>query len=368
MPYGIVLSDSITDSSGGVLAPSSSVFRNRLINSDMRIDQRNAGASVTPTTQNQYTLDRWSSYLTQASKYSVQQNAASVTPPVGFTNYLGATSLSAYSVTSTDGFAIQQRIEGLNVADLAWGTANAATVTLSFWVRSSLTGTFGGSVYNSAANRFYPFSYTINSANTWEKETITIAGDTSGTWLTTNGVGVLLSFGLGAGSTLSQTAGAWTASAAITSTGATSVVGTNGATFYITGVQLEKGSTATSFDYRPYGTELMLCQRYLPAIDGGGTTQYYVGQCASATQCYPVIQFPVSVRTQPTGITLSAASSAYSVTNSAAGSVAATAVTFNTAGFNSGTLGVTVASGLAAGNATLFNLNTNKIFFTGCEL
>lgn len=367
MPYGIVLSDSITDSSGGVLAPSSSVFRNRLINSDMRIDQRNAGASVTPTTQNQYTLDRWSSYLTQASKYSVQQNAASVTPPVGFTNYLGATSLSAYSVTSTDGFAIQQRIEGLNVADLAWGTANAATVTLSFWVRSSLTGTFGGSVYNSAANRFYPFSYTINSANTWEKETITIAGDTSGTWLTTNGVGVLLSFGLGAGSTLSQTAGAWTASAAITSTGATSVVGTNGATFYITGVQLEKGSTATSFDYRPYGTELQLCQRYLPAFNG--TTIVGSGWCSSTTQAYIEVIHTVTPRVSPTGITTSTVGT-FTIYGNSATSVTPTAITLNAGGSQGSRIGVTTASGLTNGSGTglYANGSTSQLLFTGCEL
>jgi hypothetical protein len=268
MPYGIVLSDSITDSSGGVLAPSSSVFRNRLINSDMRIDQRNAGASVTPTS-GQYTLDRWVAGISQSSKFSVQQNAASVTPPVGFTNYLGVTSLSAYSITSGDIFLMRQSIEGLNIADLAWGTASAATVTLSFWVRSSLTGTFGGTLTNSAENRSYPFTYTINSANTWEKETITIAGDTSGTWLTTNGAGIKLNFSLGMGSTYSGTAGAWTGTANIFSaTGAVSVVGTNGATFYITGVQLEKGSTATSFEYLDYGRSLIQCQRYYERMGG----------------------------------------------------------------------------------------------------
>jgi hypothetical protein len=261
MPYGQILTDSITDSSGGVLAPSSSVFRNRLINADMRIDQRNAGASVT-ITGSQFTLDRWATDSSASSKFSVQQNAASVTPPAGFTNYLGCTSLSSYSITSSDYFNIRQNIEGLNVADLAWGTASAAPVTLSFWVRSSLTGTFGGAIRNSASNRSYPFTYTINSANTWEKETITIAGDTSGTWLTTNGIGIGLILGIGVGSTFSGTAGAWAAGNFLSATGATSVVGTNGATFYITGVQLEKGTTATSFDYRPYGTELQLCQRY----------------------------------------------------------------------------------------------------------
>lgn len=239
-------------------------FKNRIINGAMVIDQRNAGASVSASSANAvtYTLDRWFYYATQASKFTIQQNAASVTPPVGFVNYLGVTSSSAYSVGSGDLFIISQRIEGLNISDLAWGTANAQTVTLSFRVYSSLTGTFGGSVKNSAGNRSYPFTYTISSANTWETKTVTIAGDTTGTWLTTNGIGIDLNFGLGVGSSTSAAAGAWAAGNYVSATGATSVVGTNGATFYITGVQLEKGSTATSFDYRPYGTELQLCQRY----------------------------------------------------------------------------------------------------------
>ena len=238
-------------------------FKNRIINGAMVIDQRNAGASVTPTT-GVHTLDRWlAAAYSASSKFSVQQNAGSVTPPAGFTNYLGVTSLSAYSVSSSDFLSIIQSIEGFNIADLGWGTANAKTVTLSFWVRSSLTGTFGGSLANQDGSRSYPFSYTITTANTWEYETITIAGDTTGTWLTTNGLGLALRIGLGVGSTYSGTAGAWAAGANyFSATGATSVVGTNGATFYITGVQLEVGSTATSFDYRPYGTELALCQRY----------------------------------------------------------------------------------------------------------
>jgi hypothetical protein len=237
-------------------------FKNRIINGAMMIDQRNAGASVTPTSAG-YTLDRFIYQLSQASKAAIQQNAGSVTPPTGFSNYLGVTSSSAYSVGASESFYIVQRVEGFNFADMAWGTANAQTVTLSFWVRSSLTGTFGAAVWNSAANRAYPVAYTINAANTWEYKTITIPGDTTGTWIgATNGIGVNVAFGLGFGSSISGTSGAWNAGTAFMPTGATSVVGTNGATFYITGVQLEKGSTATSFDYRPYGTELALCQRY----------------------------------------------------------------------------------------------------------
>ena len=243
-------------------------MKNRIINGAMTIDQRNAGASVTP--DNTYTLDRWFYGSTQNSKVTIQQNAGSVTPPVGFSNYLGVTSSSAYSITSSDIFYVRQPIEGFNTADLMFGTANAKTVTLSFWVYSSLTGTFGGSLRNSASSRSYPYSYTISSANTWEYKTITIPGDTTGTWVgATNGIGMLVHFALGVGSTYSGTAGAWAGANYLSATGATSVVGTNGATFYITGVQLEVGSTATSFDTRSYGTELALAQRYYQQSTAG---------------------------------------------------------------------------------------------------
>jgi len=267
-------------------------FRNRIINGAMVIDQRNAGASVTASTTGSYvyTLDRWRYYATAASKYTVQQNAGSVTPPVGFTSYLGVTSSSAYSVGSGDTFFISQVIEGYNIADLTWGTANASSVTLSFWVRSSLTGTFGGSLRNvDAPNRSYPFSYTISSANTWEQKTIAIAGDTSGTWNTTNGQGIQVQWNLGSGSTFSGTAGSWQAGNLISPTGATSVVGTNGATFYITGVQLEAGTTASPFEYRQYGTELLLCQRYYEIGAIGSASTHIVGVFKVTKRATPTV-------------------------------------------------------------------------------
>ena len=286
-------------------------FRNRIINGDMRIDQRNNGASVTPI-NGAYTLDRWSCLLTQASKYTAQQNAGSVTPPVGFSNYLGITSSSAYSVVSSDYFSVIQKIEGFNSADFGWGTANAQAVTLSFWVRSSLTGTFGGAFTNATTNRSYPFTYTISAANTWEQKTVTVAGDTSGTWVgATNGSGILVVLGLGTGSTFSGTAGAWAAGNFFSATGAVSVVGTSGATFYITGVQLEAGSVASPFERRPYGTEVQLCQRYYcktfsqdvaPVQNQGGTGS--ISFISQAAQLWDAMwRFPVEMRNTPTTIT-----------------------------------------------------------------
>jgi hypothetical protein len=266
----------------------------------MVINQRALGTVTVNSTV--YTTDRWQANQTAAGKYSV---ANSTTAPAGFTNSFLATSLSAYSVGSSDIFFFQQNIEGYNVADLGWGTVNAKTITLSFWVRSSLTGTFGGALANSAHNRSYPFSYTISVADTWEQKLITVTGDTTGTWLTDNGTGIQVIFGLGGGSTRSGTAGSWQASTLYTATGATSVVGTNGATFYITGVQLEVGSTATSFDYRPYGTELALCQRYYLLLVRGTdiyfSNAYYYGN----NNLYGHITLPVTMRTAPTSAIVS---------------------------------------------------------------
>jgi len=292
---------SITFEDGSIVSSGSAGFKNKIINGAMMIDQRNAGASVTPA-DGAYTLDRWSTIATAASKLSIQQNAGSVSTLAtgGFLNYLGITSLSAYSVGAGDVFGIQQRIEGFNTSDLQWGTANAKTVTLSAWVYSSLTGTFGGSIINSAANYSYPFTYTISTANTWTQISITITGPTAGTWIgATNGIGVQVNFGVGGGATYSGTAGAWAAQQKYTATGAVSVVGTNGATFYITGVQLEKGTTASSFEFRSYGKELMLCQRYFTELDGGGATlQGFIPSGNSERQFY--IYYKQSMRTAPT--------------------------------------------------------------------
>jgi hypothetical protein len=282
-------------------------FRNKIINGAMVIDQRNAGASVTPTSSGTYILDRWNVEIGAASKFSVQQTPSATETgyatrvAAGFTSYLACTSLSAYTLGASDYFDIQQRIEGFNTADLAWGTSSAKTITLSFWAYSSLTGTFGGSLRNSASSRSYPFTYTISSANTWTQISITIAGDTSGTWIgATNGIGLTVAFSIGMGTTYSGTAGAWASANYGSATGTVSVVSTNNATFYITGVQLEAGTTASPFEYRHYTTELSLCQRYYMQFGVTSAYEHYGIGVAQSNTSVTIMNLPVTMRTAPT--------------------------------------------------------------------
>jgi hypothetical protein len=275
-------------------------FRNRIINGDMRIDQRNAGASVTLTSGGIFTIDRFDGVEDTDGGMTAQQDTSA---PTGFINSLKFTTTTADgTLGATQWAACRQMIEGTNISDLGWGTADAKTVTLSFWVRSSLTGTFGGALTNGAFNRSYPFTYSISVANTWEYKTVTIAGDTSGTWSTTTAIGIRVQFGLGVGSTYSGTAGAWAGAGYLSATGATSVIGTNGATWYITGVQLEKGSTATSFDYRPYSAELAMCQRYYQQWGKSSNIAYRpyaVGSFTSTTLARMILPTFLTMRTSP---------------------------------------------------------------------
>ena len=237
-------------------------MRNRIINGAMTIDQRNAGTAVTiNTTSNTYVMDRWRCRGESSDGvYTCQQVSDA---PAGFKNSSKITVTTAdASVDVGKVYGFQQWIEGFNIADLDWGTANAKPITISFWVRSSITGTFGGGVTNGSLNRSYPFTYTISAANTWEQKSVTITGDTSGTWASTNTAALRLNYNIGAGSENIGTAGAWNSDNDFSATGAVDLINTLNATWFITGVQLEVGSTATSFDYRPYGTEFQLCQRY----------------------------------------------------------------------------------------------------------
>jgi hypothetical protein len=285
--------DSISNSAGSPYG-----FKNRIINGAMPIDQRNAGVEITGA-GNVYTVDRFLIQGSQTGKFNVQQVTDA---PSGFSNSLKFTVGTAVSVGSGDYFITRQAIEGLNVRDLDYGSSTAKTVTLSFWVKSSITGLHSGHLTNNNSSRWYPFSYTINQANTWEYETITIPGDTTGTWLKDNNVGIYVGWSLGTGSSALQTANAWTASTGIAATGSVNVVATSGATFFITGVQFEKGTQATAFDYRPYTTEFQLCQRYFWRVKGSDGQYVAVssGLSTGSTTARHHFPFQVAMRTAPT--------------------------------------------------------------------
>ena len=334
---GITFADASTQSTGGYTG-----FRNRIINGAMMIDQRNAGASVVSNNNTIYAVDRFSYFTNGSATGTLQQSS---TAPTGFVNSLLYTVGSGSASGSTTRAQLIQRIEGYNISDLAWGSASASPITLSFWVRSSLTGTFGGSLQNYAQDRSYPFTYAISAANTWQQKTITIAGDTSGTWLTTNGTGIQVYWDMGCGSSLTTTAGAWASGDYRGATGATSVVGTSGATFYITGVQLEKGSVATPFEFRQYGQELALCQRYFYT----GLTVRYAGATTGAYGPSYSIHHPVQMRTAPT-ITFASTSFANNVTSISSGNISTSGFT---AYYGSNGTGGGAGEGVISANAEL---------------
>lgn len=340
--------------------------RNLIINGAMTVSQR--GTSFTPSTGLAYSLDRYATLETTDGSMTISQDTSVV--PTDFQYSLKAvTGTADSSLAAGQRMILLTRIEGYNVAHLELGTANAKQFTLSFYVRSSLTGTFGGAFQNSASDRNYPFTYTINSADTWERKTITITGDTSGTWNTTNGTGLQVCWGLGVGSTYSGTAGAWAAGDINSATGATSVIGTASATWYITGVQLEVGDTATPFEHEDFGTTLAKCQRYLPALNHQGNGMYATGKAFSSTGARIFYQFKVPPRTNPTGISISAAGD-FKITNANDALNTVTAMTFQT-GTNVGCrMAVNVASGLTAGHATELYIQSSsaQILFTGVEL
>jgi hypothetical protein len=366
----------ITFNDGSKIGSATSLgMRNKIINGAMVIDQRNAGATVAVTT-NTYVVDRWNNMILSSAtgRYTAQRSALA---PSGFSNS------SSVLVTTTDaapstlyGYALVQQIEGYNIADLGWGAAGASTVSLSFWVRSSVTGVYGVTLTNAAVTQGYTATYTINSANTWEYKTVVIPGSTSGVWSIDNSIGLGVVFGLGGGATRTAASNnTWYApTGTYTPTqvsGGINLMATNSATFNITGVQLEKSPVATPFEYRSYGTELALCQRYLPAIvtPTGSFSDVYMGQAYSTTQSVIAIPLPVTARVAPTGLTLNVGVANWSILSSSGGGISLTALAFNRAGTNAVGLTATVASGLTGGNGTWFMCGGGcSLLFTGCEL
>jgi hypothetical protein len=290
---GLVFNDASTQNTAAKVG-----MVNRIINGDMRIDQRNAGASVN-LANSPYPVDRFQVSVTTALFSGTGTMGQSTVAPVGFSNSLLWTQTTGVTPSAAQLATFTQGVEGNNIADLGFGTADAKQVTLSFWVRSSVTGTYCVGLRNTDLDRSYIAEYSVSAANTWEYKTITISGDTSGTWATDNQRGVAVTFDLGSGSDSSTTAGSWAAGNFRNTANQVSFVGNSGATFYITGVQLEKGSTATSFDYRPYGTELALCQRYFYMVADGATKSLGLGTMYTSTYLMGAVFFPVTMRATP---------------------------------------------------------------------
>jgi hypothetical protein len=368
--------DVITLTSGGAASfaqpanlPNTFGFKNRIINGAMVIDQRNNGASVTPTADQTYTLDRWMiRNLSGAGRFSVVQSSTSA---ANFPTSVLLTVTTTSAPSGVEFYGLSQNVEGYNMADFGWGTANAQSVTVSFRVRSSLTGTYCVSLRNSGGTRSYVAEFTISAANTFETKTITIEGDTSGTWLTTNGIGIIFHVCLGSGASREGTANSWQGTNIVATSNQVDWINTSSATFYITGVQLEKGSTATSFDYRPYTTELQLCQRYLPAFNSTSTASAIPGSGIGAATTFASynIPFMVLARVAPTGVSIS--SGAHFSLDDAVTLFACDALSFNFAG-NSGAQVLPTRSAAGLTQFRPYNLRFNnasgQLLFTGCEL
>lgn len=275
-------------------------FRNRIINGDMQIDQRNNGSAVTVNDYATFfSVDRFK--LLGQSSDGVFTAQRSSTAPTNFVNSLLITVTTAdASLTSSQEYTVRQDIEGYNITDLNFGTANAKTITLSFWVRSSVTGAFGGCFKNNNDTRTNPFSYTINSANTWEYKTITITGDTSGTWQTTNSTGLSILWSLGVGTGLKGTAGTWSGSTFYAPTGSVNLISTLNATLYITGVQLEAGEQASGFEFMPYDVNFDRCVRYY--YEWGGLDAYetaFMGAWDDTTAVFMKLEYLKEMRSAP---------------------------------------------------------------------
>jgi hypothetical protein len=266
-------------------------FKNRIINGAMMIDQWNNGSSSSGT--DVYPVDRYIMRNLTDGTITAQRSTVA---PAGFSNSLLFTVTGTdTSIGSTQYFNFRQRIEGNNIVDLGFGTASPASIAVSFWVRSSVTGTFGVALTNSDDSRLYPTSFTISSANTWEYKTITLTADTTGTWLGGTSIGLQVIFSLVLGSSFQGATGAWAGTTVYGPTGMTNFAQTNGSTFYITGLQVERNTVATSFDYRPFPTELALCQRYFFKA-----TDYSLGYTYANNLSYlSSIRFPTTMRTAP---------------------------------------------------------------------
>lgn len=238
-------------------------FRNRLINGDFSIDDYNSGAETTISSNGMFAVNRWKIASFQINKLKTQR-ITSGAMPLGVKSYLRVKVTSAVSSPAAgDYFLAGQEIEGINFYDFNFGTVDASPVTLSFKVRCSVAGTYSIVLRNKDLDKSYVSTYTINSANTWEDKSITIPGETVGTWDNGTGTGCSLRFILGAGSTyITSSTNTWLNGNFFMASGSTQLISNLNATFDITNVQLEKGSVATPYEVVAMQTNLQRCERY----------------------------------------------------------------------------------------------------------
>jgi len=237
-------------------------FRNRIINGNMRIDQRNVGTLNADLASNPFVVDRWLVGSNPANTFNGQQVSDA---PAGFNKSIKINVVNTRTVAPTNNMCLVQRIEGNNIIDFAWGTSSAKPITISFWVKSSVTGTYSARIASIITSTYsYVYTYTVNVANTWEYKVINIPGPTVGTWADDIRTGIDFLYNLGSGSQyLTSTANQWLSNDYHGLNGTINFSSqTAGSTIQFTGIQLEPGSSATPFEFRPIGTELQLCQRY----------------------------------------------------------------------------------------------------------
>ena len=302
--------------------------RNIIINGEFDIDQRGLASSTAFQAGAHFVADRWSYYInSEALATFSATHEISDEAPSGFTKSLKVTCTSGGSIPATGEVVYRQKIEGYNIKRLGYGTPSAKSLTLSFWIKASVTGDYGVQLIYEAddsANRYYVSKYTVNSANTWEYKTITIPPNTAGALkYTTTGIGALIYWDWGEGSTYSGTADSgWTNTYYNGLSGGVKLMENTGATWQQTGVQLEVGDTATPFEHRSYGDELAKCQRYFcksfpigttPAndttadVEGRSSATAYSSVTARSTKQ----MYPVRMRATPT-VTLYNGQSGYS--------------------------------------------------------
>ena len=272
--------------------------QNLIINGNMEIDQR--GTSGTAS-NGDYLTDRWKWEQVGSGVVTITQDTD--TPNGTYKNSLKIDVTTAdASMAASDEYALTQSIEGLNSARLGLGTSDAETITLSFWVKSTKTGTFSGALTNSAGDRSYAFEYTVSVTDTWEQKSVTITLDTSGTWLTTNGIGVRVRFALALGSNWHGTVDTWEAANDYGTSSQVNAMDSVSNNFFLTGVMMTVGSTAPSTFIAAgggsYGAELALCQRYYWRLSSDTSNESMgAGHCDSTTTAFIWINHPVPMRT-----------------------------------------------------------------------